>query len=597
MDEYYYNPKLFDTEQNIPHRVLIDGNGNRVSKQRLNRREVNKYRELYGKFTPDFAQKLEEADDDEEFEAVVWLNLDTVPWQNIVKNAKSKDKDGGREVYFSEYRRKVSDSRVKAISEATQEVAERIDEFETVSVKKPRTTSLSIRIQSNKEGFYNIEEISSVAKINEDVGEVEPRTDSATKTYQTYDSRESTFNADGIPVGVAEREQHQEVGRPFNVPTVDIVETNYTRDDKGSHASVVMECLGSYDDRYPGAAYNANIYVADEGLNKYDDNAEFFDDNEVVAVNVSQGWEYDTREYNFRDVQIDQTVYSTGLSYVVAADDEREVEEGECAVGSPAKAFNVLSVGSINDQDTGDDRSDDTLADMSCSLNPVSKNNTDSDYPHHKPEVAGVGVNIKTKSAIVFGTAPEYGTSFAAPGVSAMYALQKKHMPGSPYNDPERGKAITMASATHHVGGTDSFDRRGTGCIDADSLLDIANNGWWITDRFNEGNNAQEYTIDLKEGDEVKIVLCWMSNITKDSNKVGYFEDIQSDINLDMYLYKPDGDLFQAGVEYDRGWQYIEPFVDYVSAPETGSYTLSVYNSRWDASESDRLFTLAWHKN
>lgn len=595
LDEHYYNPKLLDTEQNIPHRVLIDGNGNRVGKENLNQREIDKYRELYGKFTPDFAQKLEEADDDEEFEAVVWLNLDTVPWQNIVEDAKRKDKEGGREAYFSEYRRKVSDSRVKAISEATQKIAERIDEFETVSIEKPRTTSLSIRIQSNKEGFYNTEEISSVARINEVVGESEPRTDSATKTYQTYDSRKSTFNADGIPIGVAEPDQHRELGPPFNLPTVDIVETNYTDDDISTHASVVMECLGSYDDTYPGAAYNADIYAADEGLKEYDTKAKFFDDNEVVAVNASLGWNYNTREYNFRDCQIDQTVYSTGLSYVVAADDE-SVEEGECVVGSPAKAFNVLSVGSINDQDTGDNRSDDTLSDSSCSLNPLSRNNTDSDYPHHKPEVAGVGENIYTESAAFFGTAPESGNSFATPGVSAMYALQKKHMPGSPYNDPERGKAITMASATHHVGDTDSFDRRGTGCIDADSLLDIANNGWWITDRFDEGSNTQEYTIDLQEGDEVKIVLCWMSNITKECNKIAYFEDIQSDINLDMYFYKPNGDIFQAGVEYDRGWQYIEPLVDYISAPETGSYTLSIYNSRWDASESSRLFTLAWHK-
>jgi len=341
----------------------------------------------------------------------------------MVEDAKDQDKQGGKEVYFSEYRRKVSDSRVKAISEATQNLAERIDELESVSVEKPRTTSLSIRIRSNKKDLYNIEEISNVAKINEVVGEPEPRTDSATRTYQTYDSRESTFNAEGIPVGVAEPSQHEEF-EPANFPTVNIVETNYTGDDTDSHASVVMECLGSYNDTYPGAAYNADIYVADRGLKEYDDKAEFFDDNEVVAVNASLGWNYDTREYNSRDCQIDQTVYSTGLSYVVAADDEN-VEEGECAVGSPAKAFNVLSVGSINDQDTGDDRSDDTLPDSSCSLNPLSKDNTDTDYPHHKPEVAGVGANIYTPSAIAFGTAPENSNSFAAPGVSAMYALQK----------------------------------------------------------------------------------------------------------------------------------------------------------------------------
>jgi len=49
LDEHYYNPKLFDTERNIPHRVLIDGDGNKVNKQNLDRREINKYRELYGK--------------------------------------------------------------------------------------------------------------------------------------------------------------------------------------------------------------------------------------------------------------------------------------------------------------------------------------------------------------------------------------------------------------------------------------------------------------------------------------------------------------------------------------------------------------------
>lgn len=62
-------------------------------------------------------------------------------------------------------------------------------------------------------------------------------------------------------------------------------------------------------------------------------------------------------------------------------------------------------------------------------------------------------------------------------------------------------------------------------------------------------------------------------------------------------MYKPNGGgLYQAANEYDRGWQYIDPLVDYVSAPETGSYKISIYNSRWDASESDRMFTIAWHK-
>ena len=29
LDKYYYNLELFDTERNIPHRILIDGDGNK----------------------------------------------------------------------------------------------------------------------------------------------------------------------------------------------------------------------------------------------------------------------------------------------------------------------------------------------------------------------------------------------------------------------------------------------------------------------------------------------------------------------------------------------------------------------------------------
>jgi len=67
-----------------------------------------------------------------------------------------------------------------------------------------------------------------------------------------------------------------------------------------------------------------------------------------------------------------------------------------------------------------------------------------------------------------------------------------------------------------------------------------------------------------------------MSNITKDCSEIGYFEDIQSDINLEMYLYDPGGGPEQAAVAYDRGWQYIEPYRDYVSATETGSYEVYI---------------------
>jgi hypothetical protein len=163
---------------------------------------------------------------------------------------------------------------------------------------------------------------------------------------------------------------------------------------------------------------------------------------------------------------------------------------------------------------------------------------------------------------------------------------------GSIYNCPDLAKAITMASATHDVEGDNQFDERGAGCIDTSSGVEIIENDQWITDSFYEGNSAQDYSIELQQGDTVQIALCWRSDATQANWEL--IEDVQSDINFSFYIYELDGGLLHAEGENDRAWQFIDTDQDDVTVEETGSYDLKVWNDRWEADSSYRHFSIAW---
>jgi hypothetical protein len=137
-----------------------------------------------------------------------------------------------------------------------------------------------------------------------------------------------------------------------------------------------------------------------------------------------------------------------------------------------------------------------------------------------KPEVVAVGTNIH--STVPAGSVElcGSGTSYAAPAVSGVAALiiaRDNQLGGDLSVWPEAIKAIIMASACHDIE-TGSMEKDGAGAIVACEADEIVKNrqfdkGFLGLSDFDGGYWGKG--IDLQAGRKTRVVLCWLSNPTR----------------------------------------------------------------------------------
>jgi len=428
---------------------------------------------------------------------------------------------------------------------------------------------------------------------------------SATRTINAADSDGPLYDINQASVGILEDDH------PSDFVEANIADTRWVTDDEGQHVTEVTECAASTDDSLPGTAHEADVYSADgahDNEANLDDYIDWFASNGVVAFNTSRLiCTCGDRTITRIGIDYEESCFNQNLTHVQCAGNENDgCECGNLNVRGPARTFNSIAVGNIDDQNTPADRSDDTINNGSCYINPESRNASDRRYPHQKPEVAAVGTSIDTPyntledddSIAERIEISEYddplrspsGTSYSAPNVAGMLAILEDRY-GGLANAPDTAKAVSMASANHDIEPY-SRDQIGAGCIDVDEALSTLFNNNFITDTFDENNNSQDYFIGLEQGDTVDIVLVWRSDMTQQdwSNR----SDLQSDINLDLNFYDPDYNLIGYDGGYDRAWQFIEGDSENLTIDQTGSHRIKVWNSRWEADSSLRHFTLAW---
>jgi hypothetical protein len=459
-------------------------------------------------------------------------------------------------------------------------------------------------MESSKKDIEKVAEYPEVSRIVE--RSPYPQADdqnSATRTINAADSDGPLYNVDQASVGILEDDH------PSDFVEANIADTRWVTDNQGQHVTEVTECAASNDDSLPGTAHEADVYSADgahDNEANLDDYVNWFASNGVAAFNTSRSLCSCGRTITHTGIDYEESCFNQNLTHVQSAGNENSCRCGNLNVRSPARTFSSIAVGNIDDQNTPADRSDDTINDTSCYINPDSRNASDRRYPHQKPEVAAVGTSIDTpyntfedddnlaeRTQISQYEEPlrsPSGTSYSAPNVAGMLAILEDQY-GGLANAPDTAKAVSMASANHDIESY-SRDRIGAGCIDVDEALSILFNNNFITDTFDENNNSQDYFIELEQGDTVDIVLVWRSDMTQQdwSNR----SDLQSDINLELNFYDPDYNLIGYDGGYDRAWQFIEGDTESITIDQTGSHRIKVWNSRWEADSSLRHFTLAW---
>ena len=259
-------------------------------------------------------------------------------------------------------------------------------------------------------------------------------------------------------------------------------------------------------------------------------------------------------------------------------------------ITSPGTAYNILTVGSINDANNINPGND-TIAENSGYMEYLSLNSDGEEfYPTNKPDLMAPGVNITTAA----GT--DSGTSFAAPHVTAVVAQLCQRQPS--LRTLQAGvKAILTASISH---GTlafdtqdgDNYDKMGAGVVNAKEAFETANTYRMSVGSFpaNSASGTEKvYTFSVPVDQRVRVSLTWLKHSVFPETIPHIICD-PSDIalaDLDLYIIDPDG----LWINYSSNYYYNTEIVDFTTE-KSGTYQMVVIN--YTPSSEVVEFAIAW---
>ncbi|MFN0058409.1 MAG: dockerin type I domain-containing protein [Planctomycetota bacterium] len=229
-------------------------------------------------------------------------------------------------------------------------------------------------------------------------------------------------------------------------------------------------------------------------------------------------------------------------------------------VGSPGKAFSVITCGGINENGT-DAWSDDAMYGSSSTIDPSTG--------AEKPEVVAAAESITSTvmpASAAGGIADAgSGTSYATPMVTAAVADVMDASNLTIF--PELTKAVVLATALHNIeGSTRLSEQDGTGGVDARAAVQLAEQDY-VHDWREVLLGDLPYSIYLQcsAGEVIRAVICWDSN-----PNAGYTTDpLQADI--DLHVYGPTGAFVTSSVSIYNPFEIVE-----FTAATAGTYEFRV---------------------
>ncbi len=257
---------------------------------------------------------------------------------------------------------------------------------------------------------------------------------------------------------------------------------------------------------------------------------------------------------------------------------------GHWDIVSPGTAYNVLTVGGIDDRGSVG-RGDDQVWYYPGSNGSNYRDRTDASWnpngDYNKPNVSAPAASVVTANGI--GAS---GTSVASPIVAGIAAQIIARLPSLALR-PEATRAIIMAGAINRSpmpDGSRNADHEGTGTASAMWANLLLTNGDAARGGHRMGNMTPGQTIiqdiAVVAGQRVKVVIAWNSR----SN--GTTDLLRAD--LDLRVFGPDGAV-ASSTTFDNNYEWVE-FI----AGSTGNARIEVRQARFQ--DPSERYGLAWSK-
>ena len=605
-----HRAKLVDERTGRVYGVTLDQAGEAVDFEQAKQAERAAYEEQYGALHPVLYQQLQSMAEGETLTVAIWLEMDglealsrpepehemaTAEAGDAAPPVREVDADGGegdgpqeeKDEQASPERPTAPDSdraeeaaaieaaeaenaqwlaeRVSAVQEPLlDELAERGYEATTASdtaplvyVELPRAEILEMAERADVDTIYAPNE-------NADLMDV-------AKPTQKADVAENWgFEGDGVSVAILEDSRVE-----FDNPYLDLggsSESDTVRvpgdSNVDQHATATAGMVASQHGTQEGIAQGADLYSANATTYNDSDLSDAMDwavNNHLDIINNSWGGNTGNTDLNVHDRHLDYIVRNEADTVTVAAGNEANgCQSGTDRVVSPARAYNVISVGGFNDNNTTT-WDDDTVYICSSFVDPSTG--------VEKPEVAASGANIVSTSddSSNWIEGAGSGTSYAAPMVSGEAAiLLNQDTALRAY--PETVKAIIMATALHNIeGDTRLSDVDGAGAVDMRAASHLVDEGWWGWRNLQASDFPYTYTQYAHAGETVRAVIAWNSNPASD-----YSTD-PLDADLDLRVYDEDGNFVSSSVSFNNSYEIVE-----FEVPDTGYYDFVLSDFRFD---------------
>jgi hypothetical protein len=563
----FYDYKFTDKEKGTVYSIALDANGAELDTDALGSREQALYVERYGRVDERLSSVIRSVDPQQPLQVVFW----TDPVREIALKRPESSlplDDKQLDALYLE----LDTERAQIAKESTAALVDRLVARGLKPIADALSPSVSVEVPASE-----IRELSLLDGVSTvfQAETFDNKLATSGNTIAAYPVHALGNTGQGVRVAQVEVGGRIDLGNPS---LAGVVQDN-TDSCYNNHGTNVAGAIRSTHATHRGIAPGVTLRTG--GSCSGNENQLRNASNRAVswgarALNLSFGREANRNVGSF-DRFYDDMVQNGWRTVVVAAGNNNPPFGSQTGnVGSPALAYNVITVGAFNDRG-----SPWVMSNFSSWRDP---NSTHGD--REKPEVVAPGTNITMTSGLGLGA--NSGTSFAAPMVTGVSALMMRQNSGLTVW-PEAVKAIMMATATTNIEGAarlSEFD--GAGGVNAQRATRVAagNTGNWGGRSYtcSAATNTDVATFTLSRDRRTRAVIAWNTNPTSWNFSYGS----RPSADLDMQIIGPNGAVVTGSYSWDNTYE----IVDFV-APATGTYRIRV--NKFRCNHSPKWLGWAWH--